>query len=108
MVDEEEQRKPCGEQISEPVRPIVDKKEPTKAGTNAQRKEPTMPELEDVLSCNVCDFDTETQFELDNHAKRMHVSIPAPANTTVEKKTESVKPIDKEELTKMMSRNLIL
>ena len=99
MVDEEEQRKPCGEQISEPVRPIVDIKEPTKTGKNAQSKEPTMPEVEDGISCNVCDFD---------HAKRTHVSIPAPAKHTVEKKTESVKPIDKEELTKMMSRNLIL
>ena len=79
------------------MRLIVDEKEPTKTGINVKSKETTMPELEDALSCNVCDFDTETQSELDYHSKRLHVSLLAPTKTPVENNSKSV---DKGEQTK--------
>ena len=39
-------------------------------------KKPFLPEVEDALSCTICDFDTEIQSVLDDHIERMHASIP--------------------------------
>ena len=40
------------------------------------KNRPNLPELDDIPSCNLCDFDSENQEEVDIHVKRVHNGKP--------------------------------
>ena len=48
----------------QPVTPCVD-----------NNIEDTLPEVQDIFECNLCDFDTFTKTELEDHIQRSHVHI---------------------------------
>ena len=70
------------------------KKGETSNETELKKKEPTkvhiMPEVEDILSCSVCDYDTELHSELEKHMKLLHGVTPPPAEIIIEESATEV------------------